>query len=101
MEEEGGKQTFLGDKDFQIPVKTPVIFDSYCCSVAEWYPTLLRLWTIACQAPVSTGFPRQETSELPFPSPGDLSDQETESLSPAVAGGFFATASPGNSLQKF
>ena len=30
-------------------------------------------WTVALQAPVSMGFPRQEYwSGLPFPSPGDL-----------------------------
>ena len=30
-------------------------------------------WTVACQAPISMGFPRQEYwSRLPFPSPGDL-----------------------------
>ena len=30
-------------------------------------------WTIACQAPLSMGFPRQECwSGLPFPSTGDL-----------------------------
>ena len=30
-------------------------------------------WTIAYQAPLSMGFPRQEYwSGLPFPSPGDL-----------------------------
>ena len=29
-------------------------------------------WTIACQAPLSMGFSRQEYwSGLPFPSPGD------------------------------
>ena len=33
-------------------------------------------WTLACQAPLSMGFPRQEYwSGLPFPSPGDLSSQ--------------------------
>ena len=33
------------------------------------------LWTVACQAPRSMGFSRQEYwSELPFPSPGDLPD---------------------------
>ena len=32
-------------------------------------------WTVACQAPLSVGFPRQEYwSGLPFPSPGDLPD---------------------------
>ena len=30
-------------------------------------------WTVACQAALSVGFPRQEHwSGLPFPSPGDL-----------------------------
>ena len=32
-------------------------------------------WTVACQAPLSVGFPRQEYwSGLSFPSPGDLPD---------------------------
>ena len=32
-------------------------------------------WTVACQAPLSMGFPRQEYwSGLPFPSLGDLPD---------------------------
>ena len=31
------------------------------------------LWAVACQAPLSMGFSRQEYwSGLPFPSPGDL-----------------------------
>ena len=37
--------------------------------------TLLTSWTVACQAPLSMRFSRQEyRSELPFPSPGDLPD---------------------------
>ena len=33
------------------------------------------LWTIACQAPLSLGFSRQEYLDgLPFPPPGDLPD---------------------------
>ena len=33
-------------------------------------------WTVARQAPLSMGFPRQESwSGLPFPSPGDLPDE--------------------------
>jgi len=50
----------------------------------------------SCQAPLSTGFPRQEYwSGLPFPSPGDLSDPEIEPTSPVLAGGFFTTEPPG------
>ena len=52
--------------------------------------------TVACQAPLSTGFPRPEHwSKLPSPSPGDLPDQRIESMSPALAGGFFTPEPPG------
>ena len=42
-------------------------------------------WTMAHQAPLFMGFPRQEyCSRLPFPSPGDLSGpEEMEPGSPA------------------
>ena len=47
-------------------------------------------WTIACQAPLSMGFPRQNCwSRLPFPSPGDLPDpgiKPMSPVSPALAG---------------
>ena len=53
-------------------------------------------WTAAHQAPLSVGFSRQEYwSELPFPSPGDLSSPEIEPMSPALAGGFFTAEPPG------
>ena len=42
-------------------------------------------WTVACQAPLSMGFPRQECwSWLPFPSPEDLPDPGIEPRSPAL-----------------
>ena len=50
----------------------------------------VTLWTVAYQAPLSTGFSRQESwSELPFPPPGDLPDPGIKPVSlvaPAVAG---------------
>ena len=50
-------------------------------------------WTIACQAPLSMGFSRQEYwSGWPFPPSGDLPNPEIESASvtsPALTGGFF------------
>ena len=53
-------------------------------------------WTIARQASLSVGFPRQEYwSELPFPPPGDLPDPGIclVSLSfPELADGFFTTS---------
>ena len=60
------------------------------------------LWTIARQAPVSIGFPRQEYgSVLPFPSPGDLPDPGIKPgslVSPVLAGEFFTTAPPGKPI---
>ena len=51
------------------------------------------LWIIACQAPLSMGFPRQEYwSGLPFPPPGDIPEigiKPTSLASPALAGGVF------------
>ena len=53
-------------------------------------------WVVAIQAPLSMGFPRLEYwSGLPFPPPGDLPNSGTEPVSPALAGGFFATEPPG------
>ena len=47
-------------------------------------PTLAILWTVACQTPLSSGFPRQEYWRgLPFPSPGDLPGPGMEPVSPA------------------
>ena len=53
-------------------------------------------WTVACQAPLSMGFSRQEYfSGLPFPSPGDLPNPGIEPESPALAGEFFTAEPPG------
>ena len=56
-------------------------------------------WTVAHQAPLTMGFPRQEYwSGLPCPSPGDLPDPGMESgslTSPALAGRFFTSVPPG------
>ena len=52
------------------------------------------LWIIACQAPLSTGFSRQEYwSRLPSLPPGDLPDSGIEPMTlmfPALAVNFFA-----------
>ena len=53
-------------------------------------------WTVACQAPLSMGFSRQEYwSWLPFPAPGHLPHPGIEPVFPALAGRFFTTAPPG------
>ena len=68
-----------------------------CCMLSRFSHARLFAtpWTIACQAPLSMGFSRQEYwSGLPCPPPGDLPDPGTEptSLMPsALAGKFFTT----------
>ena len=56
-------------------------------------------WTVALQAPLSMGFPRQEYwCGLPFPSPGDLPDPRIElscPVSPALAARFCTSVPPG------
>ena len=64
---------------------------------------LMTLWTVACQAPLSMGFPRQECwSGLPFPSPGDLPDPNLGFLhcrwSPAFQVDSLLTELPGEAL---
>ena len=53
--------------------------------VAKLHLTLATSWTVACQAPLSMGFSRQEHwSGLRFPSPRDLTDSGIEPGSPAL-----------------
>ena len=64
-----------------------------CCFSHIWL--FVMPWTIACQAPLSMRFSRQECwNELPFPPPGDLPNPGIKPwslMSPALAGGFFTT----------
>ena len=47
--------------------------------------TLATPWILACQAPLSMGFSRQESwSRLPFPSPEDLPNPGIEPGSPVL-----------------
>ena len=56
-------------------------------------------WAVACQAPLSMGFPRQEYwSGLPLPSSGDLPNSGIKPVSPVVAGRFFTPEPLGKSL---
>ena len=67
-----------------------------CACMLSCVRLFVTPWTVAHQAPLSTGFPRQEYwSGLPFPSPEDLPDpgiEPTSLESPALAGGFFTTS---------
>ena len=67
------------------------------CSVMS--DSLRPPWIVTYKTPLSMGFPRQEYwSGLPSLPPGDLPDpgiEPTSLMSPALAGGFFATVPPG------
>ena len=60
-----------------------IICLSACVLVAQLCLTLCNPWTIACQGPLSMGFPWQEYwSGLPFPPPWDLPDPGIKPVSP-------------------
>ena len=66
---------------------------------AKWCPTLAIPWTVACQAPLSMGFSRQEYwNGLLFPSPGDLPHPGIEPGSPSLQVYSLPTELPGKSL---
>ena len=53
-------------------------------------------WTVACQAPPSMGFSRQEYwNGLPFPFPGDLPYPGIEPWSPALQADALLSEPPG------
>ena len=63
--------------------------DDLCiCTHSFMSSSFATLWPVACQAPLSMGFLRQEyRNGLPFPSPGDLPDPGIKPISPALPGG--------------
>ena len=69
---------FSSDPGLYPDARAPHWDDQKCLRglVAESCATLPTSWTVACQAPLSTGFSRQEHwSGLPFPSPECLHAQ--------------------------
>ena len=81
------------------------VYVSVClCQSLSRVRLFVTPWTAACQAPLSVEFSRQEYwSGLPFPSTGDLPNQEIEPVSlasPALGGRFFTIALPGKQRGK-
>ena len=85
---------FLGSpspKFLHIPEKA-------CMYVLSHVQLCATLWTVACQAPLSMGFYMQEYWSG-LPCPWDFLDpgiKPTYLMSPALAGRFFTTITPGN-----
>ena len=73
-----------------------------CVCVCSQVQVCATLWTAAPQAPLAMGSSRQEHwGGLPCPPPGDLPDPGMDPVSlesPALAGGFFTSAPPGEPL---
>ena len=65
-----------------------------------WFSAIL--WTVACQAPLSMEFSKQEYwSRFPCPPPEHLPDRDWTHVcltSPALAGRFFTTSAPWEAL---
>ena len=82
----------------QIIVKIKLSVYESCAVLSHLSHVLLfvTLWTVACQAPLSMEFSRQEYwSGWPCPPPGDLPHPGTEPVSlicPALTGGFFTVS---------
>ena len=59
-------------------------------------------WTVACQASLSMGFPKQEYwSGLPLPSPRDLPDTGIKPRSPALEADALTSEPPGKSIHTY
>ena len=70
-----------------------------CAQSLQSCLTLATLWTVACQAPLSMGFSRQEYwSRLPFSSPGDLPNPGIEPGSPALQADSLLTELQGKAM---
>ena len=87
LEREGGK-SFVSKRQMGKIGSLLVFFflkNSFKKDSAKSCPTLVIPWTVACQAPLSMGFSRQEYwSGLPFPAPGELTNPGIEPSSPSL-----------------
>ena len=80
-------------------VKSKVILVCVCFQSLSCVPLFSTPWTVACQAPLSMGFPREEyCSGLPLPPPGDLPGSGIEPVSPALQMDALPSEPPGKPL---
>ena len=75
-------------------MKFPRVYETCVCSVVS--NLFVIPWTVAHQALLSMGFPREEYwSGFPFPPPGAHPNPGTEPTSPALGSSFFTTVPSG------
>ena len=71
----------LKNQNIKMKTKLKFFLAHYC--VLSHVQLFRRHWTVACLAPLSVEFSREEySSGLPFPAPGDLLEPEVEPASP-------------------
>ena len=74
-------------------------YPSCCCCLVTKSCLFVTPWTLAHQAPLSMGFPREEHwSGLPFPSSRDLPYPGIKHTPLALSGGFLTTEAPQEAL---
>ena len=67
-----------------------------CSGLFTHIPLCWTPWTVACQAPLSMGFSRQEYwNGLPYPYPGNLSNPGIECESPELQANSLSSEPPG------
>ena len=98
--------TFFLDHPHHNPVQlSKYLVQAYCVpkvvsKVAQSCPTLWNPMDCTHQAPLSMGLSRQEYwSGLPFPSPGNLPNPETEPRSPTLQADALTSEPPGKPAQ--
>ena len=76
----------IQEQQEQYPISSDNLYPGGTCVLSHFSRVQLFVtpWTVARQAPLSMGFPRQEYwSGLLFPPPGDLPDPGIEPTSPS------------------
>ena len=71
----------------------------WCAVSLSHVQLLVTTWTVACQAPLSMAFSRQEYwSGLPCPPPGDLPKPGIKPRSPSLQADSLPSEPPGKSM---
>ena len=86
-------------QEYYIPTLGHLRMAGTCMHACSVMSNSATPWAVARQAPLSMEFPREEYwSDLPFPTPGDISDSQIEPMSlafPVLAGRLSTTMSSG------
>ena len=94
----------LNKMEIMFPQQVPCLLEHRCVNVSHFSPVqfFATLWTVAHQAPLYMGFPRQEClSGLPFPPTGVLPNPGIKLGSPVFQADSLPSESPGKPFLLF